>query len=91
MQPTSIASSAPTPNTRTPPLQAGDHLSAADFLRRCEVTGEEVLAEYAPLQPDGEGILRSPHLPGLWLNVAALLAQDRRQLLRTLDDGLQER
>jgi hypothetical protein len=89
MQPTNIASAARTSNTKTPPLQAGDHLGAADFLRRSEATSKEVLAEYVPLQPDSEGILRSPHLAGLWLNVRALLAQDRRQHLRTLDDGLQ--
>jgi hypothetical protein len=47
--------------------------------------------EYVRLEPDAEGILRSPHLPGLWLNTKALLAHDRRGVLRTLDEGLRVR
>jgi Uma2 family endonuclease len=222
MQPTSIAPSAAAPGTKAPPLQAGDHLSASEFLRRYEAAGEEVKAElingvvyimlpahfeahgkpesiistwlgyyatfttsvehatgptvklsrldvpqpdsllfvkaeaggncritpddylvgapefvaeisassasydsreklqaylragvreyliwrtydqavdwfvlreddYVRLEPDSDGILRSPHLPGLWLNTKALLAHDRRELLRTLDEGLKVR
>ena len=44
--------------------------------------------EFVRLEPDAEGILRSPHLPGLWLNTKALLAHDRQGVLRTLEEGL---
>ena len=47
--------------------------------------------EYACLEPDPEGVLRSPTLPGLWLNTQALLAHDRRGVLDTLEAGLQAR
>jgi Uma2 family endonuclease len=47
--------------------------------------------EYVRFEPDGEGILRSPHLPGLWLNTKALLAHERREVLRSLDEGLKAR
>jgi Uma2 family endonuclease len=39
-----------------------------------------------PCPPDG--IIRSVVFPGLWLNVAALLANDLRALLETLEKGL---
>jgi Uma2 family endonuclease len=222
MQPTSLASSAPAPNKKTPPLQAGDHLSASEFLRRYEAVGDGVQAElingvvyiilpahfeahgrpdsiiamwlshyaamnpsvehataptvklsrldvpqpdnllflkpeaggncritpddylvgapefvaelsatsasydlrekwqaylragvreyliwrtydqavdwfvlrddeYVRPEPDCHGVLRSPHLPGLWLNTKALLAQNRREVLLTLDEGLKAR
>jgi len=47
--------------------------------------------EYVPVEPDTEGILRSPYLPGLWLNTKALLAHDRQGVLRTLEEGLKAR
>jgi Uma2 family endonuclease len=47
--------------------------------------------EYVRLEPDAEGILRSPLLPGLWLNTKALLGHDRPTVLGTLDDGLKAR
>ncbi len=46
---------------------------------------------YARFEPDAEGIVRSPNLPGLWLNTKALLAQDRQAILRTLEEGLAAR
>ena len=52
------------------------------------VLGED---DYIRLEPDAEGILRSPHLSGLWLDTRALLAHDRPGILRTLDEGLKAR
>ncbi len=46
---------------------------------------------YARVEPDAEGIVHSPNLPGLWLNTKALLAHDRQAILRTLDEGLKAR
>ncbi len=47
--------------------------------------------EYVRLEPDAEGIVRSPHLAGLWLNTRALLAHDRPAVLQTLEEGLKAR
>jgi Uma2 family endonuclease len=44
--------------------------------------------KYVRQQPDAGGILRSRHFQGLWLNVTALFARDRRGVLRTLEEGL---
>jgi Uma2 family endonuclease len=46
---------------------------------------------YQNLQPDGSGVLRSPHFAGLWLNLSALLKQDAAQVLTTLEEGLKAR
>jgi Uma2 family endonuclease len=43
---------------------------------------------YTKTVPDKDGIIRSSHFPGLWLNVPALLTKNRREVLRTLDEGL---
>jgi Uma2 family endonuclease len=43
---------------------------------------------YERLSPDEKGVIRSKYFPGLWLNVPALLAKNRREVLRTLDEGL---
>jgi Uma2 family endonuclease len=43
---------------------------------------------YEPLQPDGQGILRSEIFPGLWLQPAALWSDDLATLLKTLQEGL---
>jgi len=43
---------------------------------------------YEPLQPDGDGILRSRAFPGLWLNPAAFWAGDLAGMLATLQQGL---
>jgi Uma2 family endonuclease len=40
------------------------------------------------LQPDAEGIYRIQTFPGLWINGAALLAQDFPKLVKTLEEGL---
>lgn len=44
--------------------------------------------KYIHLVPDKTGVIRSRYFKGLWLNVPALLAHDRRAVLRTLEDGL---
>jgi Uma2 family endonuclease len=44
--------------------------------------------EYRPLVPDAHGVIRSRIFPGLWLNVAALLADEGPKLLATLEQGL---
>lgn len=47
--------------------------------------------EYVRLEPDSEGVLRSPHLARPCLDTKALLAHDRRSILTTLELGLQDR
>lgn len=44
--------------------------------------------EYIELQPDEQGILRSQVFPGLWLQPAALWANDLAGLLAVLQQGL---
>lgn len=44
--------------------------------------------EYVELQPDEQGILRSQVFPGLWLQPAALWANDLAGLLAVLQQGL---
>lgn len=44
--------------------------------------------EYRPLTPSADGILRSTSLPGLWLEVRALLAGDGTNLMAKLQEGL---
>lgn len=44
--------------------------------------------EFVRLEPDSAGILRSEIFPGLWLDEAALLRGDLRQLFAVLDRGL---
>lgn len=44
--------------------------------------------KYLRLSPDAQGVIRSRYFEGLWLNLPALLALDRRGVLRTLEDGL---
>ncbi|MCU0494233.1 MAG: Uma2 family endonuclease, partial [Chloroflexaceae bacterium] len=43
---------------------------------------------YEPLLPDADGISRSRVFPGLWLNVQALLADDRAALLAAIQQGM---
>jgi hypothetical protein len=43
---------------------------------------------YAPLQPGPDGILRSVVFPGLWLDPAALLAENGARVLEVLDQGV---
>ena len=47
-----------------------------------------IKGHYVALKPDAAGIIRSPYFRGLWLNVPALLAPDRRAILNTLNQGL---
>lgn len=44
--------------------------------------------EYIPIEPDADGIIRSNVFPGLWLAVQDLLAQDMKQVLAVLQQGL---
>jgi len=46
--------------------------------------------EYRLLQPCPDGVLRSRTFPGLWLDTAALLAEDGAALLKMLQEGLQQ-
>src|SRR5581483_3356767 len=43
---------------------------------------------FQPLLPDAAGILRSPTFAGLWLDAAALLRGDMRQVLAVVQQGL---
>jgi Uma2 family endonuclease len=45
--------------------------------------------EYRPLPAQADGILRSRALPGLWLDVQALLAGDGPMVMAKLQEGLQ--
>jgi len=42
---------------------------------------------YERLQPGNDGVFRSEVFPGLWLDKAALLADDRPSLLRSIQSG----
>lgn len=44
--------------------------------------------EYRPLQPGADSILRSRVFPGLWLDGAALMAQDAARLLAVSQQGV---
>jgi Uma2 family endonuclease len=44
--------------------------------------------EYRPLPPLSEGVLCSRVFPGLWLDIAALLAGNGAKLMAKLDEGL---
>jgi Uma2 family endonuclease len=44
--------------------------------------------EYILLKPDNQGIIKSHVYPGLWLDVAALLAGEMTQVLAVLQQGL---
>jgi Uma2 family endonuclease len=44
--------------------------------------------EYHPLSPGADGILRSRVFPGLWLDTAALLAEDGAKVMAKLQEGL---
>lgn len=48
-------------------------------------------SEYALLQPDQDGVIRSRVFPGLWLAVEALLKGDMMKVLAVLQLGLQSR
>ena len=43
---------------------------------------------YQQQQRDESGVLKSPFLPGLWLEVSALLAGDIQKVLSVLNSGL---
>jgi Uma2 family endonuclease len=44
--------------------------------------------EFEEIKSDSKGILRSRVLPGLWLNVPAILALDKKTAARTMRDGV---
>jgi hypothetical protein len=43
---------------------------------------------FVRLKPGSDGVYRSQVFPGLWLDPAALFAEDRRKLIRVLNRGL---
>jgi Uma2 family endonuclease len=43
--------------------------------------------QYIPLQQDDRGLLKSESFPGLWLDVAALIAGDLPKLLKAVEEG----
>ncbi|HLP87945.1 MAG TPA: Uma2 family endonuclease [Nostocaceae cyanobacterium] len=45
-------------------------------------------SEYINLQPDAEGIIKSQVMPGLWLDVPALLSGDMVKVTAVLQNGL---
>lgn len=45
--------------------------------------------QYVPLEKDSQGIIRSQVFPGLWLAITALLEGDKKQVINTLQAGLQ--
>jgi Uma2 family endonuclease len=50
---------------------------------------ELVDAEYQPILPDEQGIMRSHVFPGLWLNVTAFLNRDMVAVAATVQAGVQ--
>ena len=44
--------------------------------------------DFHPLTPDGDGIVRSATLPGLWLAPAALVRGDMPRVLEVVQQGL---
>ncbi len=47
-----------------------------------------VSGNYAPIEPDSRGLLRSVVFPGLWLDPDALVERDGARLLKVLNQGL---
>ncbi|MFQ3616170.1 MAG: Uma2 family endonuclease [Cyanobacteriota bacterium] len=45
--------------------------------------------EYGALSPDADGMIRSRIFPGLWLDVAALCAENMAQVMQGLQAGIQ--
>ncbi|MBY0507355.1 MAG: Uma2 family endonuclease [Bryobacteraceae bacterium] len=43
---------------------------------------------FVPLEPEADGVIRSPGFPGLWLDVAALWRRDKRRVVAVLQQGL---
>jgi hypothetical protein len=76
---------------RVPPLEAGDRLTRAEFLRRWEAHPEMAGRRYRRLAPDRDGLLRSRVFPGLWLDSKALLERNLQQVLARLQEGLNSR
>src|SRR5947199_153078 len=86
-------------------LHNGDRMSREEFLRRWEQIPElkhavllrdkcvewRVLSgtRYRLLHQPKDGILRSPHFAGLWLDTQALFpAEDLQRLFKTVDRGV---
>jgi Uma2 family endonuclease len=44
--------------------------------------------QFARIQPDADGILKSEVFPGLWLNVAGMLNDDVQEVWATLREGV---
>jgi Uma2 family endonuclease len=50
---------------------------------------ELIDAEYQPILPDEQGIMRSRVFPGLWLKADALLSRNRLAVVQTVQAGVQ--
>ncbi len=48
-----------------------------------------VAGNYAPIEPDSRGLLRSVVFPGLWLDPEALIEGDAMRVLEVLNQGLE--
>jgi Putative restriction endonuclease len=44
--------------------------------------------KYVRLEPDANGVIKSRHFAGLWLNVPAMIAMDGKAVLKTLNEGI---
>ena len=44
---------------------------------------------YARVQPDGEGVVRSAALPGLWFNITALLEREYSHVFADIIRGIE--
>jgi Uma2 family endonuclease len=70
--------------------QAGVQEYLALLLREQEVRWHRLVeGKFQVMAPGGDGILRSLVFPGLWLDPAALLAEDKQRMLAVLQQGLQ--
>ena len=62
----------------------------AVLVREHEVRWHRLVAgKFQVMAPGSDGILRSVVFPGLWLDPAALLTQDKQRMLAALQQGLQ--
>ena len=70
--------------------EAGVHECLALLLREHEVRWHRLVdSKFHVMSPGSDGILRSVVFPGLWLDPAALLTQDKQRMLAALQQGLQ--
>jgi hypothetical protein len=79
-------------NGEIPPLESGDRLTRAEFLRRYDAMPDLkfVLKEgrFETLPASADGLLRSTIFPGLWLDPAALVRRDSATILAAIQQGV---